>query len=65
MAKATLYTTARIKEYREKGFWDDTRSRAIIDVCKPYEWNDEFHQEITISPELKERVLNKFKDIIK
>ncbi|MDP2719688.1 MAG: UbiD family decarboxylase [Dehalococcoidia bacterium] len=40
-------------------------SRAIIDACKPYEWKDEFPQEITISPELKERVLNKFKDIIK
>ncbi|MDZ4245916.1 MAG: class I adenylate-forming enzyme family protein [Dehalococcoidia bacterium] len=25
MAKATRYTPALIKEYREKGFWDDTR----------------------------------------
>ncbi len=30
-------------------------SRAIIDACKPYEWMDEFPQEIKISPELMEK----------
>ncbi|MDZ4246451.1 MAG: UbiD family decarboxylase, partial [Dehalococcoidia bacterium] len=35
-------------------------SRAIIDACKPYEWFNEFPQEIKISPELEKRVKEKF-----
>lgn len=35
-------------------------SRAIIDACKPYEWFNEFPQEIKISPELEKRVKAKF-----
>ncbi len=31
-------------------------SRAIIDACKPFEWLDEFPREIAISPELENRV---------
>ncbi len=40
-------------------------SRAIIDACKPFEWKDEFPQEIKISPELAQRVSAKFKDVLK
>lgn len=35
-------------------------SRAIIDACKPFEWIDEFPQEIRISPELIKRVKAKW-----
>ncbi len=35
-------------------------SRAIIDACKPYEWIDEFPETIAISPELAERVKQKW-----
>jgi len=31
-------------------------SRAIIDACKPYEWIEEFPEEITIDDRLVERV---------
>jgi len=40
-------------------------SRAIIDACKPFEWKDEFPQEIKISPELAERVATKFKSVLR
>lgn len=39
-------------------------SRAIIDACKPFEWKDEFPQEIKISDELAERVKKKFGDVL-
>ncbi|MBI4334582.1 MAG: UbiD family decarboxylase [Chloroflexi bacterium] len=39
-------------------------SRAIIDACKPFEWINEFPQEIRISPELVERVKAKWKGTI-
>ncbi|MBI4330793.1 MAG: UbiD family decarboxylase [Chloroflexi bacterium] len=39
-------------------------SRAIIDACKPFEWKDEFPQEIKISPELVERVKKKFQGVL-
>ena len=35
-------------------------SRAIIDACKPYEWINEFPEEITLSAELVEKVRKKF-----
>lgn len=35
-------------------------SRAIIDACKPYEWINEFPQEIKISPELVAKVKQKW-----
>ena len=38
-------------------------SRAIIDATKPFEWKDEYPQSIRYSPELKARVLNKWKDL--
>lgn len=31
-------------------------SRAIIDACKPYEWINEFPEEVKVSPELAARV---------
>ncbi len=39
-------------------------SVAIIDACKPFEWKDEFPQEIKISPELIARVQQKFGHVI-
>lgn len=39
-------------------------SRAIIDACKPYEWIDEFPEDIKISPELVERVKGKWGTIL-
>ncbi len=35
-------------------------SRAIIDACKPYEWIDEFPEDIRISPEMIDRVKKKW-----
>ncbi len=40
----------------QKGF----NSRLIIDACKPYEWLDQFPEEVGTSPELQERVLKRF-----
>ncbi|MDP2718212.1 MAG: UbiD family decarboxylase [Dehalococcoidia bacterium] len=39
-------------------------SRAIIDACKPFEWMNEFPQEIRISPELEARVKGKWSEIL-
>ncbi len=39
-------------------------SRAIIDACKPFEWINEFPQEIKISHELAESVKKKFGNIL-
>ncbi len=40
-----------------KGYFN---SRAVIDACKPFEWKDEFPREISISPELVQRVKTKW-----
>lgn len=39
-------------------------SRAIIDACKPYEWIDEFPEDIKIDPELAEKVKKKWGDLL-
>ena len=39
-------------------------SRAVIDACKPYEWINEFPEEIKLSPELTERVKKKWGNIV-
>ncbi len=39
-------------------------SRAIIDACKPYEWIEEFPQDIRIGPELAEKVKKKWRHLI-
>ncbi len=41
-----------------------SNSRAIIDACKPFEWMEEFPKEITVSPELVQRVKAKFGGLI-
>ncbi len=40
-------------------------SRAIIDACKPFEWKDDFPQEIKISTELQQQVLAKFGNVLR
>ncbi len=40
-------------------------SRAVIDACKPFEWKEDFPKEITISPELVDRVRKKFGDLLR
>lgn len=40
----------------QKGF----QSRAMIDACRPYEWINDFPKVSGASPELKDRVLEKF-----
>ncbi len=49
-----------IRKQKGAGFFN---SRAIIDACKPFEWINEFPQEIKISPELIERVKAKWKNL--
>ncbi len=39
-------------------------SRAIIDACKPYEWIDEFPQEVKSSPELVAKVKAKWGSLL-
>jgi UbiD family decarboxylase len=38
-------------------------SRAVIEACKPFEWMDEFPEEIKTSPELVEKVKQKWGDL--
>ncbi len=39
-------------------------TRAIIDACKPYEWFDEFPQDIRLDPELVAEVKAKWKGVL-
>jgi 4-hydroxy-3-polyprenylbenzoate decarboxylase len=39
-------------------------SRAIIDACKPYEWIDDFPEDITIHPDLEKRVKDKWGSLL-
>jgi 4-hydroxy-3-polyprenylbenzoate decarboxylase len=49
-------------EQKEKG--DFTSSRAILIACKPYEWIDKFPATNAASPELRKRVLDKWKNLL-
>ncbi|MBI4322408.1 MAG: UbiD family decarboxylase [Chloroflexi bacterium] len=40
-------------------------SFAIIDACKPLEWDPSWHQEVRISSELKQQVLSKWGDVLR
>ena len=40
-------------------------SRAIIDTCRPYEWSKDFPPVSGASPELKEKVLEKYGEYLK
>ena len=40
-------------------------SRAIIDACRPYEWKDEFPPAVEISPQIEERVKEKWGEVLK
>lgn len=44
----------------KKGF----NSRAIIDACRPYDWKDKFPPVAESSPELREKTLAKWRDVI-
>jgi len=44
----------------KKGF----NSRAVIDACRPFEWMKEFPPVAESSPELREKIYNKWKKII-
>jgi UbiD family decarboxylase len=35
-------------------------SRAIIDACKPYEWMEEFPEDIKVSPEMAQKIKSKW-----
>jgi len=41
----------------EKGL----NSRAVIDACRPFEWMKDFPPVAESSPELKEKIYNKWK----
>ena len=36
--------------------------QAIIDACKPYEWMDEFPQDIRLNPAMVKKVKEKWKE---
>ena len=44
----------------KKGF----NSRAVIDACRPFEWMKEFPPVAESSPELREKIYNKWKKVI-
>jgi 4-hydroxy-3-polyprenylbenzoate decarboxylase len=44
-----------------KGF----SSRALIDATRPYEWRDQFPPVNAVSPELKERLCQKYASLLK
>jgi 4-hydroxy-3-polyprenylbenzoate decarboxylase len=46
---------------KERG--DYTSSRAIINACKPYEWMDEFPLANKVGPELRQRTLQKWREL--
>ncbi len=48
-------------EQKKRG--DLTSSRAIINACKPYEWIKDFPRTNIASPELRGRILAKWKDL--
>ena len=47
-------------DQREKG--DYTHSTLIIDACKPFYWKDEFPPTIEVSPELKQKTIEKWQN---
>jgi 4-hydroxy-3-polyprenylbenzoate decarboxylase len=42
---------------------DYTSSQAIINACKPYEWIGEFPPTNVASPELRKKVLEKWREL--
>jgi 4-hydroxy-3-polyprenylbenzoate decarboxylase len=48
-------------EQKKRG--DFTSSRAVINACKPYEWLKEFPTTNVASPELRTRVLEKWREL--
>jgi 4-hydroxy-3-polyprenylbenzoate decarboxylase len=40
-------------------------SRCILDATRPYEWIDKFPPTVDVSPEVRERVMNKFAQAVK
>lgn len=43
-----------------KGF----NSRAIMDACRPYEWKDQFPPVVESSPDLREKTLTKWRQVL-
>ncbi|MCZ6725367.1 MAG: UbiD family decarboxylase, partial [Thaumarchaeota archaeon] len=46
---------------RSKG--DFTTSKAVINACRPWAWRKEFPKDVRSSPELREKTLEKWKDL--
>jgi hypothetical protein len=44
----------------KKGF----NSRAVIDACRPFEWMKDFPPVAESTPELKEKIRNKWRKVI-
>ena len=59
--RSTPLDPAMPPEKKERG--DLTSSCAIINACKPYEWKDEFPITNIASPEQRQAVLTKWKDL--
>jgi 3-polyprenyl-4-hydroxybenzoate decarboxylase len=43
---------------------DPRNARVVIDACKPWGRRDTFPQVVRSSPELDQRILAKFKDVL-
>jgi 4-hydroxy-3-polyprenylbenzoate decarboxylase len=45
--------------------WEhDLMSRAIVDATRPYEWIDKFPPTVDVSPDLRERTIDRWKNIL-
>jgi 4-hydroxy-3-polyprenylbenzoate decarboxylase len=49
----------------KKDVGDFTNSRAIVNACRPYAWKDRFPPVNALSPELKRKITEKWKDLLK
>jgi 3-polyprenyl-4-hydroxybenzoate decarboxylase len=57
---STPLDPAMTPEKRDAG--DLTNSRAIINACRPYAWKDRFPPVNMLSPELRRKISEKWKD---
>ena len=52
--------TTRVFQLGKKGF----NARAMIDACRPFEWMKDLPPIAESSPELKEKIYNKWKKVV-
>lgn len=59
----STYLDPRMDPQR-KNMGDTTRGRVIIDACKPYHWKGQYPPVVTVSPDKRASVYQKWKDTL-